>query len=174
MWSDEDNAIFIKYCSGPKNKASHIRNQAYHMVARDTMGRPCDLLGLKVGDFDFDKNMKYVDIMIGYGGKTGPRRVTLTDSVPYVMRWLELHHQKHNKDAYLFYSEKTGIKLDSQSIHNIYKAYKRHFIRLSRSKGIPEEDRVKIQKLLQKPFAPYLFKHRKMIKGTKTFCTLSI
>ena len=43
LWTQEDDAIFLKYCEDSRVKC-------YHVMARDTSGRPHELLKLRVGD----------------------------------------------------------------------------------------------------------------------------
>jgi len=155
IWSDEDHLIFLKYCSGDNIE----RDKALHMVFRDTTARPHELSTLKIKDIDFGKDRKFVDVTIGYGGKTGPRKVILTDSLPYLMDWRHVHPERHNKNAVIFCSHKTGEALDSGSINELYVAHRKRFIKLLQSGKIPEEDRAKMDKLLQKPFNPYIQRH---------------
>jgi integrase len=60
MWSDEDHTIYLKYCSGDNIE----RDRALHMVFHDTSARPHELSSLKIGDIEFDKNRKFVEITI--------------------------------------------------------------------------------------------------------------
>jgi integrase/recombinase XerD len=154
VWTNEDHAIFIKYCNDPRDKA-------LHMAFRDTGARPHELLNLKIGDIDFnlDGDTKHVEFIIGYGGKTGPRSATLTDSLPYIMEWLGQHPQRHNKNATLFCSEKTGGKLHPDSVNDRYKKYRKRLTKLYQSFALSEQDRIAIGRLLSKPFNQYNQRH---------------
>ena len=44
MWTEEEDAVFLKYCEDP-------RIRCYHMMARDTSARPHELLVKRIGDF---------------------------------------------------------------------------------------------------------------------------
>lgn len=46
IWTDEDNALFLKYC--PEK-----RDRCYHAMANDTSARPHELLNLKIKDVIF-------------------------------------------------------------------------------------------------------------------------
>jgi hypothetical protein len=97
---------------------------------------------------------------LGYGGKTGPRKVTLTDSLPYLLDWYNVHPERYNKNAVLFRSYKTGGSLDSNSIYKVYEAHRRRLVKLLQSGKIPEEeDKAKIEKHIEKPSNPYVQRH---------------
>lgn len=49
IWTDQDNALFLKYCTeGGGDK----RLACYHALAMDTSGRADDLIELKIGDIE--------------------------------------------------------------------------------------------------------------------------
>ncbi len=87
------------------------------------------------------------------------RKVVLTDSIPYLMAWRQVHPERHTKDAVVFCSKKTGEALDTDSMHTIYELHKRRLTKLLRSEKIPEEDRGKMERLLSKPFNTYVQRH---------------
>ena len=43
IWTDEDHALFLKYCPEKRDKC-------YHAMANDTSARPHELLNLKIKD----------------------------------------------------------------------------------------------------------------------------
>ena len=159
MWTREDDLLFIKYCHSSASFFS-FRDIAYHMASRDTGARPSELLKIRIRDLapgTTEKGARFVTLTIGYGGKTGPREVTLTDSLPHVFKWLELHPLRHDENAMLFCS-RTGEELDEKSMYTIYREYKKYFTRLSESplSDVPEEDHLKIKRLVKKPWNPYI------------------
>ena len=46
IWTDEDHALFLKYCPSKRDKA-------FHAMANDTSARPHELLNLKIKDIKF-------------------------------------------------------------------------------------------------------------------------
>src|SRR5215831_7616695 len=139
MWTQEDDALFMKYCPS-------LRDVCFHMMMRDTSARPGELLNLKRRDIHFDAVYGPEIVVVG---KTGKRTLGLFDSVPFIYKWLELHSYK-SEDADIFYSQKTGRKLDAKSLANQYQTYKERFRELTVDSSIPEEDRVKLSKLIKK------------------------
>jgi hypothetical protein len=61
IWTDEDHALFLKYC--PEK-----RNRCYHAMANDTSARPHELLNLKIKDIKFKisstTSMQYAEVHI--------------------------------------------------------------------------------------------------------------
>lgn len=82
LWTEEDDALFLKYCNNKRDKA-------YHIISRDSSCRPSELLGLKIKDLAFmltvDKK-QYAQITVN--GKTGTRNIPLFNSIPYIKDWL--------------------------------------------------------------------------------------
>jgi ribosomal protein L40E len=62
--------------------------------------RPKELLGLNVGDVNFDEYGCVVTV--GEHAKTGARTLRLIPSLPYLREWLESHPYRDNKEAALF------------------------------------------------------------------------
>jgi hypothetical protein len=64
-------------------------------MARETSGRPHELLSLKIGDciFHYTQDGKvYTTVSIGQSGKTIPRTVPIINSLPYLKDWLATDH----------------------------------------------------------------------------------
>jgi integrase/recombinase XerD len=162
LWTEEDDALFMKYCS---NK----RDRVYHMISRDSSCRPSELLGLKVKDLNFLRTVdgkQYAQITVN--GKTGTRNIPLFSSVPFIKDWLNNGHptRGNNPNAYLIPSMDTkmyktrGNRMHSSSINEIYRRYKHKvFPNLLNDPDTPHEDKVKLKALLQKPFNPYIRRH---------------
>lgn len=80
--------------------ASNARDRALLMVLYDSGARASELLGMHVGDVEFD----------AYGaramlrGKTGMRKIRLIDSVPDLQAWLEVHPRRKHPTAPLWQS----------------------------------------------------------------------
>jgi hypothetical protein len=75
---DAGGFLFLKYCPDK-------RLRCYHIMGRETSGRPHELLALKIGDIIFHNSdgKIYATITIGKEGKTVPRTVPLINSIPY-------------------------------------------------------------------------------------------
>ena len=100
LWTDEDHALFLKYC--PEK-----RDRCYHAMANDTSARPHELLNLKIKDIKFKisstTSMQYAEVHITKS-KTKPRTLPLIFSIPYIKDWLDSHPLSTNPDAFLFVS----------------------------------------------------------------------
>lgn len=96
LWTQEDDAIFLKYCEDS-------RLRCYHVMARDTSGRPHELLKLRVGDIMWKTNgtAQYAEVTIGKSGKTEPRTTPLINSIPFVKDWLR-EHPTGTKETHIF------------------------------------------------------------------------
>jgi site-specific recombinase XerD len=160
LWTQEDDTIFLKYCEDS-------RLRCYHMMARDTSGRPHELLKVRVGDIMWQRSgpAQYAEVTIGKSGKTVPRTVPLINSIPFVRDWIREHPTSTNRNAYVFISfEKRSmyrnLPLEPISLSNMYRDLKLEFFpRLLTNPDIPEEDKKKIRILLEKPWNPYIRRH---------------
>ncbi len=162
LWTEEDDALFLKYCDSKRDKA-------YHMIARDSSCRPSEILGLRIKDLavmqTVDKKLYY---QITVNGKTGTRNIPLFTAVPYVKNWLDDHPMGKNPNAYLIstldirHHLTKGNRMLSSSMNAIYnKHYKTEIFkdRLLKDPIVPPEDKIKIRELLKKPWNPYIRRH---------------
>lgn len=76
------------------------RMQAYLSLALECLGRPQELLYLKVGDVELHDD--FAKVYISEHGKEGVGLLQCIDSFPYVVRWLEQHPLRSDKNAFLF------------------------------------------------------------------------
>lgn len=169
LWTHEDDMIFLKYCEDSRLKC-------YHTMARDTSGRPHELLKLQIGDIMWQTNgttTQYAEVTIGKYGKTVPRTVPLINSIPFIKDWIQEHPTGSNRNAYLFISfEKQSIyrnlPLKPLSLSNIYRRLKLEFFpRLLSNPSIPDEEKNKIRILLDKPWNPYIRRHTALTEKVK-------
>lgn len=153
LWSSEDDRIFLRYCSDK-------RIQCYHTIARDTSARPSEILKLQVSEINFKLAGDKVYAEISVNGKTGSRTIPLFSSIPFVKNWLNNHPQSGNPNAYLIPSFNRAAfcrKMAEASLNRIYHRYKsKMFPRLLSDDNVPVEDKNKIQRLLMKPWNPYI------------------
>jgi integrase/recombinase XerD len=97
LWTCEDDAIFLKYCEDERLKC-------YHVMARDTSGRPHEILLIRMGDIMYKRSGTaiYAEVTIGKSGKTGQRTVPLTNSIPFIKSWTLKHPTGTNRSSFLF------------------------------------------------------------------------
>ena len=77
--TDEDHALFLKYCPEKIDKC-------YHAIANDTSCRPHELLSLKIKDIKFkisSTSIQYSEVHV-LTSKTKPRTLPLIFSISYV------------------------------------------------------------------------------------------
>jgi integrase/recombinase XerD len=160
LWTHYDDAIFLKYCEDDRLKC-------YHTMARDTSGRPHEILTIRVGDIVYKKSSTaiYAEVTIGKSGKTVQRTVPLTNSIPFIKSWIQKHPTGTNRNSFLFPSFERrsayrNIPLKEMSIVIMYRQLKLDFFpRLLANPDVPEEDKNKIRLLLEKPWNPYIRRH---------------
>jgi len=113
LWTEEEDSIFLKYCPDK-------RLRLYHILARETSGRPHELLALRIGQISFLKTedgKSYAIATIGKGGKTNPRTVPIINSIGYLKDWLATGHPHGNsRNHYLFPSIHTLLPLNHQRL----------------------------------------------------------
>jgi hypothetical protein len=133
-------------------------------VARDTSGRPHEILKIRVGDIMWQMNgtAQYAEVTIGKSCKTVPRTVPLINSIPFIKDWIQEHPTGNNRNSFLFISHERqslyrNIPLNPMSVANMYRQLKlQRFPRLLTDPTISEEDKNKIRLLLDKPWNPYI------------------
>ena len=158
LWTEEDDALFLKYCPSKRIKC-------YHAVARDTSCRPHEILKLRIRDIVFKTaagNYQYAEVLVN--GKSGSRHIPLINSVPFVKDYLDHEHPMSTNPNSIFIcgiGKSLGKALQRVSLHMIYtKKYRQeHFPKLLENPNVPPEDKQKIRDLLQKPWNPYVFRH---------------
>jgi integrase len=85
MWTEEDDALFYKYCPS-------LRDKDWHAVARDTGCRPHEMLKLKIKDIVIQQTERYQIATITVNDKTGTRTVRINNSYPHLKKWLSQGH----------------------------------------------------------------------------------
>ena len=159
IWTDEDHALFLKYC--PEK-----RDRCYHAMANDTSARPHELLNLKIKDVKFKvsstTDMQYAEVHITKS-KTKPRTLPLILSLPYVKDWLDSHPLSTNPDAFLFVSlgdSNFGSRLSENALYKVYTiTYKKRYFPKLLNEKIPDVEKSYIRNLLTKPWTPYIQRH---------------
>jgi len=161
MWTQDDDLIFQKYCPSE-------RDRCYHAISRDTSARPHELLKLKIKDVVFKRVEGRMIAEIVPNGKTGTRPMPLFNSIPYVKGLLN-SHPMNNPDAWLIYNEKWPSRpLSIAGLYHVYKRYETQlFPSFLKDPIVPQDDKVKIQALLNKPWNPYIRRHSALTEKSK-------
>lgn len=157
MWTEEDDALFYKYCPS-------LRDKAWHAVARDTGCRPHEMLRLKIKDIDVVQTQTYQIARITVNGKTGTRSPRINNGYPHLKKWLSQGHPFPGvSDSPIFCGvgkKNTGRRLSPRTINAMYENYKNvYFPKLLDDPLISEEDKRKIRDLLKKKWNPYVRRH---------------
>ena len=158
LWTNEDDAIFLRYCPSKRIKC-------YHAVSGDTSCRPHEILKLRIKDIVFktvaSNHYQYAEVFVN--GKTGSRHLPLINSIPYVKDWLDHEHPQPSNPNCIFlcgFGKSIGRVLNTNSLRTIYEKYRQEFFpKLLESPDVPPEDKAKIKELLQKPWNPYIRRH---------------
>ncbi|MEM2211396.1 MAG: site-specific integrase [Nitrososphaerales archaeon] len=88
---EEEIMRLVEVCDNPRDKA-------FIMTLYESGARIGELGSMRIKDVVFEEN--YAKLMLT--GKTGPRRIIVVASVPYIHSWLESHPFKNNLDAPLW------------------------------------------------------------------------
>lgn len=81
-----------------------VRFRALLAITYDSGCRKGEILSLKLKDI----KIKPTHWEITVSGKTGVRTVPLTESIPYVRAWMDIHPDKANQDSLLFVTTRGG------------------------------------------------------------------
>jgi len=140
--TEEDLHLIVeKGCRGTKEKA-------FVSVLHETGCRIGEFLGIRLKDIEIKDQMSLIHV----DGKTGRRCCYVVESVPFLVKWLAVHPEKGNSEAFLW------VCTDNSR----YGAKLRH---IGASKLIK---RVIARSGLNKPVNPHWFRHsRASILATK-------
>ncbi|MBT3323642.1 tyrosine-type recombinase/integrase [archaeon] len=83
----------------------NYKEKAMIKFLHESGARVGELLNMKVKDIDF----KGMNANIILDGKTGKRKITCVTSVPYLVRYLEIHPFKDNPNSYFWLGENTRM-----------------------------------------------------------------
>jgi integrase len=95
-----DRLTFDEYQKIVDYFSKDIRIQSYITLAYESLGRPQEILYIKIRDIEFQDN--YAKLYISEHGKEGCGFLLCIDSYPFLIKWLEIHPFKNNPDAFLF------------------------------------------------------------------------
>ena len=98
----------------------HPRDKAFIMTLYESGARIGELGSMRIKDVKFEE--KYAVLMLK--GKTGPRRVMVVVSVPYLRAWLEVHPLKDDPDAPLWVNIGTVNRFKAASYPTLAKILK--------------------------------------------------
>ncbi len=95
------------------------RIQAFIMLAFESLGRPQEILYLKLKDVELYDN--FAKLWISEHGKEGVGLLQCIDSYPYLIRWLNQHPLRGNPNAFLFITLEGKTKFNQLKPKNINK-----------------------------------------------------
>lgn len=100
------------------------RIQAFLALSVESLGRPQELLYLKIKNITIQNN--YAEIEVTSHGKEGCKLLRCIDSFFYVSKWLNEHPLKNNPEAYFFINLGKTNKYEQMTIENINKHLRIH------------------------------------------------
>ena len=95
-----DKLTFIEFEKLVSYFGSDPMVQLYLMTAFETLARPQELLYLRVRDVEVYDN--YAKLQVSEHTKEGIKTLLIIDSFPFLVRWLESHPLRKNKEMFLF------------------------------------------------------------------------
>lgn len=143
LLSKDDVALLIK-------AANSFRDKAAVAVIYESGMRKGEFLNMKIKHVGFDKFGGFFTA----NGKTGPRRIRLIESVPYLQMWLENHPNKDNPEAPLWIARDYGKRegknqaMDESTFDSL--------LRLTAKRAG-----------LKKPINPHWFRHSRLTETSK-------
>ena len=113
--TDEEVKALINACAdSPRDKAMF----SLHAEAGTRIG---ELLNLKIKNFRVDQNGGWIEV----DGKTGVRPIRIVSSVPYIVRWINDHPYRDDREYPLFiftkYTDTHGDPINYQAFNVILK-----------------------------------------------------
>ena len=126
--------------------ADSLKYKALIMVTWEGALRASEVLSLRIRDVEFTKNRAKIRIV----GKTGERTLFLFKSDPYLREWINLHPERHNPNAYVFFSRYSG-EVKQMSAH----AFATHLKRIAEKAGI------------KKKVHPHILRHTRLTELAK-------
>lgn len=85
-------------------KTDDARDQAIIAVLYESGARAAEFLGLRLKDLQHEKQ----GIRIRLEGKTGERSILLVSSIPYLVRYLNIHPAKEDSNSPVWYARMNG------------------------------------------------------------------
>ncbi|MFA4983679.1 MAG: tyrosine-type recombinase/integrase, partial [Candidatus Micrarchaeia archaeon] len=86
------------------SKTDDARDQAIIAVLYESGARAEEFLSLRLKDMQNETH----GIRIRLDGKTGERSILLVSSIPYIVRYLNIHPDKENRDSPIWYARMNG------------------------------------------------------------------
>ena len=100
----EDKLTWEEFESIVKYFSDNLRMQSFLTLAVESLGRPQEILYTKIKDLEICGG--YAKLNISEHGKEGIGILQCIDSFPYMMKWLNQHPLKDDKNAFIFINEK--------------------------------------------------------------------
>ncbi len=103
--------------------AKDPRIQAYLTLQLESLVRPQELLYRRIGEIEHYDS--YAKVYLSDHCKENPSFLQCIDSYPYVLKWLQVHPQKKDKNAYIFINTGNRNTLYQLTPFNINKMLKK-------------------------------------------------
>lgn len=89
--------------------------QFYLSLSMESLGRPQEICYRKIKDLELYEN--YAKLYVSSHGKEGTKVLQVIDSYPYLLKWIEVHPYKNDKNAFLFLSNGKDRQLTPLNIN---------------------------------------------------------
>ena len=147
VWEIDDLLLAIKYCD-------NIRDKAVLTIGWDMVSRNHELVKVKIKDIIIKE--KYAEVSTSWDTKTGTRTCPIIVGFPYLRELLNAHPFATNPNSFLILSRTTSKPLNPDSLWRITDTLKKRITKMINEGEIKGDDKDHLNKLLQKPWNPYL------------------
>ena len=107
------------------NEADNSRDKAFVAVLYETGCRIGEISELKIKNISFDD----IGARLSINGKTGPRRIRIISSVPYLTEWINMHPMKDDMNSWVWITMKEKKQLKYEGIRKL-------LIKLKKKSGV--------------------------------------
>jgi hypothetical protein len=112
-----DGIISEEHVLKAVEKTISVRDKALLWVLHETGARVGELLNMRIQDVE--RNGRGAKVLLD--GKTGPRKVMVVKSVPYLFRWLEMHPLGYDKTMFIWLADRSTQVLGRTGVCQIIK-----------------------------------------------------
>jgi integrase len=161
----EENILQPEEIERMSESAKHPRDKAFVLLLYYSGCRIGELLVLKIKDIIFED--KFTSISVS--GKTGYRKVPVTECTSVLKTWLEYHPDKNNKDAYVWVSLQDLNRINNlKQFTNNQKTRRKNKINIDSNNHIKVSNVAKLLRELRdrvninKKVNPHNFRHSRL------------
>jgi site-specific recombinase XerD len=112
-----DGIISEEHVLKAVEKTISVRDKALLWVLHETGARVGELLNMRIQDVE--RNGRGAKVLLD--GKTGPRKVMVVKSVPYLFRWLEMHPLGYDRTMFIWLADRSTQVLGRTGVCQIIK-----------------------------------------------------